>query len=503
MNYTNLNIKANGETFKYIAEYFNDKNTKTNELKYYMNEFGIFFLMEEQNNVLYQKNFWKNIDKNSVKQDDSNLPSTYNTSIFNLYFPRYSVDLYEKNIYYTISLNVWINGVPIYLGSFLIDRKGSLAPNNGTKKFLNEEYYEYVSVETINPFDIVYSDDWKNFRKYYCGEEEIEGLQKNNSVSNINITLSAVKKINDVFVKLDNYDSTQSVLVLNNKNNDLSANLSFNTLDGIPTFNCKILFNSVYNGNLKEYLKETYQLVDFAENEFGYFNNSFNSDFLIHSNEEIKAKYCFVIGDKDNPYKYNEKECYNLQTTCDFDVVNDFVFNSWDDFVEGMYAQVYFIIQKNNEDILVVLSNKIYITQEIFKYLMDENIRKINLENINMNANNFNIVNVIENKIVTLERPNEYKSNIIKPIFVKVQEADNIRIHKSVTENICINLDAYKNKVNSFILKIGNTNFYEIGRINSGIVFKVIGTNIQLDNGYYYILNNEGELVTTGKFTTI
>lgn len=501
MNYTNLNIKANGETFKYIIEYFNDKNTKTNELKYYTNEFGIFFLMEGQNNISYQKNFWKNIDKNSVKYDASNLPSTYNTSVFNLYFPRYSVDLYEKNIYYTISFNVWINGVPIYLGSFLIDRKDSLAPNEGTKKFLNDEYYEYVNIETINPFDIIYSDDWKNFRKYYCGEEEIDGLQKNNSVSNINITLSAVKKIDDVFVKLDNYDSTQSVLVLNNKNNnDLSANLSFNILDGVPTFNCKMLFNSVYNGNLKEYLKETYQ-IDFGST--GDFNNDFNTDYLIYNKEGIKIKYCFVIGDKNNPYKYKEKEYYDLPISCDFNVIDDFVFNSWDDFVEGMYAQVYFIIQKNNEDILVVLSNKIYITQEIFKYLIDENIRKINLENIDMKTNNFNIVNIVENKIVTLERPNEYKSNIVKPVFVKVQEADNIRIHKSVTENICINLDAYKNKVSSFILKIGDTNFYEIGRINSGIVFKVIGTNIQLDNGYYYILNNDGELVTTGKFTTI
>lgn len=501
MNYTNLNIKANGETFKYIVEYFNDRNTKTNELKYHTNEFGIFFLMDGQNNISYQKNFWRNIDKNSVKIDSSNLPSTYNTSVFNLYFPRYSVDLYEKNIYYTISFNVWINGVPVYLGSFLIDRKDALAPNNGTKKFLNDEYYEYVSIETINPFDIIYSDDWKNFRKYYCGEEEIDGFQKNNSVSNINITLSAVKKIDDVFVKLDNYDNTQSVLVLNNKNNnDLSANLSFNTLNGIPKFNCKISFNSVYNGNIKEYLKETYQ-IDFGNT--GDFDNDFNTDFLIYNNKELKEKYCFVIGDKNNPYKYIEKDYYNIPTTCNFDVLNDFVFNSWNDFVEGMYAQVYFIIQKNNEDILVVLSNKIYITQEIFKYLMDENIRKINLESIDMNTNNFNIVNIVENKIVTLERPNEYKSNIVKPIFVKVQEASNIRIHKSVTENICINLDAYKNKVSSFILKIGDTNFYEIGRINSGIVFKVIGTNIQLDNGYYYILNNDGELVTTGKFTTI
>jgi hypothetical protein len=46
-------------------------------------------------------------------------------------------------------------------------------------------------------------------------------------------------------------------------------------------------------------------------------------------------------------------------------------------------------------------------------------------------------------------------------------------------------------------------NFYEIGRINSGIIFKVIGTNLPAIDGIYYILNGEGELVTTGKYSIV
>jgi hypothetical protein len=487
MNYTNLNIKSNGKTFKYIVEYFDDPNSSSEELQCIKDKlFGYFFLLKGENNISYQKNYytdWINVQNNQKQYiDNSYIPDIFNISSFDLYFPRYSVETYEKNVYYALTLNTWINGVPVYLGSFLIDRKQAIAPSNGKKVFLNDDYYEYVRIHTIDPYYLIYSDDWKDFRKYYCGEKEINGKQKNNSASNINITITPIKKLGDDWVKLDGYDNSQSVIVLNTKNdNYLSAKLKFDIINGDPKFICNTVFNSVYEGNLEEYLEETYQ---------------------IEVDDTFNMKYCFVIGDKDNPYKYEERTYNSAETECVFGL-NDFSFNSWDDYIEGLYANVYTIIQKNDEDIIVLISNKVYINQEIFKYLFKENIRKIDLENIDMNTNNLNVVNVIENKIVTLERPNEYKSNIIKPIFVKVQETDSIRVHKSVTENICINLDAYKNKVDAFILKIGDTNFYEIGRINSGVIFKVIGSNIQLDNGIYYILNNEGELVTTGKFTAV
>ena len=156
--------------------------------------------------------------------------------------------------------------------------------------------------------------------------------------------------------------------------------------------------------------------------------------------------------------------------------------------------------------ILVLTSNRVFITQEEFKYFMKMSegvleIRQVNLDSLNMEVNNYKVVNVIENKIVSVERPSDYRANIYKPIFVKVQETDSIRLHSAVTENIVINLDAYKNKVNSFILKVGDTNYYEIGRINSGIVFKVVGNSLPSEDGIYYILNEDGELVTSGKYT--
>jgi hypothetical protein len=483
MNYTNVNIKSGDKSFKYIVEYLEEdiKISSDVKTKYFYNDTSLFFYNELESNVLSNKNTWKDIKEKDTKtyNDTAILPNITNLSTFNLYFPRYSVDTYVKNVHYVLTINTWVNGVCIYLGSYLINRRNAIAPSTGVKKFLNDEYYEYVSVNTLNPLHLNYSDEWSQFRQVFCGEKIEDGLQKNNSASNINITITPVKLIDGVWIKLDEYDSSQSVIPISNEKNYLTANLKFNNVGGKPEFNCGITFNPVYNGDFELYLNETYQI-------FG----------------NVDLKYCFVIGDKENPYKYKEITKNNFETSAIFEL-NDFVFDSWSDFIEGMYAQVYFIVQKNDNDIIVISSNKVFITQEEFKYFMNEKIRTVNLNDLDMELKSFDVVNVIENKVVSVERPNDYKSNIVKPIFVKVQDAGVIRLHRSVTENISINLDAYKNKVNAFVLKIGDMNFYEIGRINSGIIFKVIGTNLPDVDGFYYILNENGELVTTGKYSIV
>lgn len=484
MNYTNLNITNNEKTFKYIVERENSTMFDSNILKCVLHKkYGYFFLSKDNKNVLSEKNMWIDWDKiettNVVEITDS-YPTSYKTSTFNIYFPRYSVDLYEKNVYYALTINTWVNSVPVYLGSYLLDRKNATAPNDGVKRFLNEEYYEVIKINTINPFDLVYSDDWKDFRVNYCGEGVDEkGLQLNDSASNVSITLTAVKNVGGVWIKVDDYDSTQSVIQICD-NNDLSVNLEFNHVDNIPTFVCDTTFNETYNGNLTEYLKETYQL----------------------EGDGVKIKYLFVIGDKNNPYKYYEQESEIMITHVEIPY-NELGFDSWNEYMDGLYAQSYVIIQNNNEDILVLSSNKVYITQEIFKYLINDTIHNIDLNSIENYMNSYNVINVIENKVVTIEKPNNYKSNIIKPIFVKVQDADTIRLHRSVTENISINLDAYKNKVDSFMIKIGDTVYYEIGRFNSGIVFKIIGSSLPDNDGMYYILDQNNELVTSGKYVII
>jgi hypothetical protein len=122
-----------------------------------------------------------------------------------------------------------------------------------------------------------------------------------------------------------------------------------------------------------------------------------------------------------------------------------------------------------------------------------------------MNINKYNVVNKIENKIFQIERPNDSKDNIMQPVFFRVKETEVLTIHPAVTENICINLDDYKSKVKNFVLQIEDCRFEQIGSNNYGILFKVIGNRLPTGatSGIYYILNENLELVTTGKYNYI
>ena len=346
MNYTNINIKSNNRTFKYIVEYFDDPSVQMKPLKYFKNEYGYFFFDEDQQNVLHEKNYWTEIGKGETYESDT-FPHTYNISSFDLYFPRFSVDTYQTGVYYILTLNTWINDTCVFLGSYLIDRKEAVASSQGVRRFLNDEYYEYVRVNTVDPFYLNYGDEWKDFRIVFCGEDD---EQKNNTASNINITLTPVKKVDGIWIKLDEYDSYQSAIVINNNedSNYLTPKLMLENGDGNPKFYCGLVFNDVYENNFEDYLRETYQIT--VDGNF-------------------KIKYGFVIGDKDNPYKYIEHVFDYAEPGTSFEL-DEFVFDSWNDYVDGMYAQVYVILQKHDEDILVLISNQVYITQEEFKYFM-------------------------------------------------------------------------------------------------------------------------------------
>jgi hypothetical protein len=159
-------------------------------------------------------------------------------------------------------------------------------------------------------------------------------------------------------------------------------------------------------------------------------------------------------------------------------------------------------VHPNNET--YILSNEVPITQEIFKYFVGWDLVSLkNRQKIDdMKITNYTLVNKIVNEIVQLERPDKSKSNIIQPVFFRSVDSEFITIHPSVTENICINLDNYKSKVKSFILQIENCTFTPIGVNQYGIIFKVTGNILpqEITEGTYYILDENSELVTKGKY---
>jgi hypothetical protein len=242
------------------------------------------------------------------------------------------------------------------------------------------------------------------------------------------------------------------------------------------------VFNQNYEQNTKgfrKYIQETYLLAGYV------------------------MKLEVIVQDDDNIYKAIEKTIDNPWQEI---YREDLLFDSWEGFHDGMYIRSFLklYLSEDREDAFIYLSsNRILLTQELFKYLVGENpINKVYLEALDMNNYTINAVNKIQHNIIQLDRPSDYKANIIKPIFFRSRELAKLIVHPAVTEYVCINLDQYKSKVDVFMLKIEDTIFVEYGRNPSGIVFKIVGNNLpnKITSGVYYVLNQDEELVTTGQY---
>ena len=145
-----------------------------------------------------------------------------------------------------------------------------------------------------------------------------------------------------------------------------------------------------------------------------------------------------------------------------------------------------------------------------FFIISDPNIpQSINLDEVDMNNYNINAVNKVEKKIIQLDRPDNNKGNLIKPVYFRARELNELVIHPNVTENISFNLDAYKSQVERFYLQIDGAVFPEFARVASGVIFRIVGADLpystneegnRISEGVLYLLNQDKELITTGKY---
>lgn len=491
MNKTNLNITYNGSetshkyNLKYVVTY--DKNTGSVDtdvtMPYYVKDGNVVFFNSRFTNVSPYKNYWVDADGST---STAYVPANHSTAAVTLFFPRHSVETYKRNVHYVLTINTWIGSTPVFLGSYVVRRTDALASSAGPQRFFNTDYYESVSFEVPDVNDMMYLDVWRDFRTKVCDERiSATSAQVNNTCATLSFTLNVVDAVDDVYVRDDSCSSSQSAMITQDTgvNTYLHVNNEFVTSTTGTSFNASIKFNDAYNGDLTTYLNETY-LID---------------------TQYITLKYLLILRDKENIYNLLTYDAASLGETSHSFSADDLLLTDWSQFTEGMYVDVLVTLNNSSDGSeMMFTSNSVFITQEHFSRMMNSSIKYVNLNNINMNNINFNLINKIENKIVQISRPDDYKSNIVSPVFVRVQDAASINIHRNVTENIVINLDAYKNKVSMFTIKIGDTIFYETARIASGVVFKITGTNLSDDTtGVYYILNDSSELVTTGKYTII
>lgn len=465
----------------------------------------IQFVTSTNKNCKRVVNIWSEIGS---EESRAYVPETIDVSSFNIYFPNHSVETYTNNNLYIVEFTTYINGDRIILGSFLIDRRDAKA-YSGIKIIAGERYYEYVNILVPDPWHIVYSDEWADFRREVCGEPE----NINNTGSLVNIEMHpVVKDGNEYREHSDFIGGSNSILISDNSNDYLAPQLSIEpNADGIPSLYLSFNYNSVYKDDeslgspeerLRKYIEDTYQLQ-----------------------QPIDAKTSVILHDKDSVYNY-----YMLTGTADafIDLASGSTitipFNSWtaqdggttvNYWKDGLMFTAFFTLYNEDEPAISLTSNSIPVTQETFAKLITRQNGvpgKVDLEAsgaLDLTINNekmteINIVNKIEKKIVNIQRPNEHKGGIARPVFFKVHEdGQTIQVHPSVTENIGINLQKYKNSVKLFTMKIEGFEFPEIGRIGANVVFKVNAGTLPdtLTSGLYYILDDNKELVIFGNYT--
>lgn len=494
---------------KYFIEYIDDADQVVMSHKYTVDENGEVNFMDTPTGIRRDVNEWYKVtDVNPLVATSEFLPRTYDLSSINIYFPRFSVETYEKHVKYALSINTWIHGHAVYLGNYIIDRNDVVAADT-IRKFANEDYYEFLNVKIIDPWDIVYSDRWRQFRQEVCGEEATDDgssilpsqlafilgkgasiRELNNTGSIINVSLHPVRETEEgIYREMDNYHGGQNSINLADEVTDyLALNLTDNRNDNSYyedqlMFSTTPVYNRAYPDNatgFEQYLHETY-LLDW-----------------------YTMKMEFVIQDNENVYKSIEKD---INTPWQKVTREDLKFDSWEGYHEGMFIRAFlniYLKPTDEEAFIYLASNPIILTQELYRYLVGDNpMNKVYLEAVNMNNYTINAVNKVQQNVIQMERPDDYKANIIKPVFFRARELANLIIHPTVTEQICINLDQYKSKVDTFVIKIEETTFVEYGRTAAGVIFRIVGNKLpnEAQSGIYYILDTDGELITTGQYT--
>ena len=450
--------------------------------------------------VVRHKNDWY------IKENTGQLATGLKTASVRLYFPQYSVDTYDHNVTYNLELYTYIHGHKVELGCFNFKRIDSLAcPEISFGS--SEQYHEVLEFNILDPFSLHYSDECLSIRRLIGEPDNI-----NATGSMLYVAINVIEKSEDDHYIMGNGWTGGQNGIMFDEQGDLKLHIGYDPEDDVIDFDLR--FNNTFD-SINQYISETY-------------NTAYTT-----------AVFQYVIMDKDNIYyersivsdengsfdnSFNEDyEISGLATLHSHEYIDAPVFTSWDEWKDGMWIEgtLSFVGPEwTDEDIsngdylpfLTIFSNKLILNQDLFALLLHDDHdnmfpNQVNLENVvNMQNINLTAINRIEKTIKVIAPTDSTKNHIIQPVFY--QTKDNIKeitIHPTVTENISINLDKYKSSVKTFMVQIEGVSFKEIGRTPNGVVFTIMGSMLpkKINNGSLYILNQDGVLVTTGKYSYV
>lgn len=352
---------------------------------------------------------------------------------------------------------------------------------------------------------------WK-YHKEDDGTEMKEYVENPYSIPemiSLNVTLYPWKSISDngIFT-INKYAKPASCYFVDDFKMSIKASFEFinGTISVVGRFCYPESFSSIesawqriYSTDFSKYKALSERAKDYEELK----------EILGDSLEMVKYT-CIVSSDYLSKNIIHEEISYS-------DRVDDFLFpmkdlfSKWSQVPDNVYVR---LIMEDRAIGKNCSSPTVLFTKDKLKYTINEqqytrlSIKKKETDIDDMNKENFNFISNMNCRIVKSNddkqqiQKNSVQPRIIyKPIFFKVQDLQNIVLRSNMSQNIGISLSSYVNKVDEFILSIGENKWHESSRTSSFVIFNVNSKLIKEANGKYDILTSDNEYLSTGNYT--
>lgn len=352
---------------------------------------------------------------------------------------------------------------------------------------------------------------WK-YHKKDDGTEMKEYVENPYSIPemiSLNVTLYPWKSISDngIFT-INKYAKPTSCYFVDDFKMSIKASFEFinGTISVVGRFCYPESFSSIESAWQRIYSTDFSKYKSLSEKAKDYEDLK---EILGDSLEMVKYT-CIVSSDYLSKNIIHEEISYS-------DRVDDFLFpmkdlfSKWSQVPDNVYVR---LIMEDRAIGKNCSSPTVLFTKDKLKYTINEqqytrlSIKKKETDIDDMNKENFNFISNMNCRIVKSNddkqqiQKNSVQPRIIyKPIFFKVQDLQNIVLRSNMSQNIGISLSSYVNKVDEFILSIGENKWHESSRTSSFVIFNVNSKLINEATGKYDILTSDNEYLSTGNYT--
>lgn len=352
---------------------------------------------------------------------------------------------------------------------------------------------------------------WK-YHKEDDGTEMKEYVENPYSIPemiSLNITLYPWKSISDngIFT-INKYAKPASCYFVDDFKMSIKASFEFidGTISLVGRFCYPESFSSIesawqriYNTDFSKYKSLSERAKDYEDLKE-----------ILGDNLEMVKYTCIVSSDYLSKNIIYEEISYSNKVD-DFLFPMKDLFSKWSQVPDNVYVR---LIMEDRAIGKNCSSPTVLFTKDKLKYTINEqqytrlSIKKKETDIDNMNKENFNFISNINCRIVKSNddkqqiQKNSVQPRIIyKPIFFKVQDLQNIILRSNMSQNIGISLSSYVNKVDEFILSIGENKWHESSRTSSFVIFNINSKLINEATGKYDIMTSENEYISTGNYT--